>query len=51
MRIGSPLGWSRAFDVGPDDLPDEIRRLVQAADAIDAAAATLRVPRPYLTGS
>lgn len=43
MRTGTPLEWSRAFDVGPDDLPDEIRRLLRAAEVIDAAAATLRM--------
>ena len=43
MRVGTPLEWSRAFDVGPDDLPDEIRRLLRAAEAIDAAVTTLRL--------
>ena len=42
MRTGSPVEWSRAFGVGPDDLPDEIRRLLRAADAIDGAAVYLQ---------
>ncbi len=29
--------------MGPDDLPDEIRRLLRAAEAIDAAAVDLRL--------
>ena len=43
MRDRHTLEWSRAFNVGPDDLPDEIRRLLRAAEAIDAAAVTLRL--------